>query len=132
MKKFIIVMGMVVCLFAVGAYAYFNSPRTDRNQYVVKDTTLDDVLGTSTENKKLKEGSSNQNRTTFAAPFLDSSSKTFQGKFDEIKKEAEKVDIAEVASSSPQVQKILNDLKTLENAPKDQVKQSCQQICNSL
>ncbi|MCL5438406.1 MAG: hypothetical protein M1268_00270 [Patescibacteria group bacterium] len=49
-----------------------------------------------------------------------------------IREEVNKIDVVEIASSSPQVQKVLNDLKTLGNYPKDQAKDYCQKICNSL
>jgi hypothetical protein len=54
-----------------------------------------------------------------------------QQKIEEIKTEAGSIDIAEIASSSPQVQKILNDIKSLENYPGDQAKNMCEKICNS-
>ncbi len=57
---------------------------------------------------------------------------TVQDKIEEIKTEASNIDIVEVASSSPQVQKIINDIKALENYPKDQAKSMCEKICDSL
>jgi hypothetical protein len=35
----------------------------------------------------------------------------------------------EVASSSPQVQKILNDIKALQQYPANQIKDLCRKIC---
>lgn len=57
---------------------------------------------------------------------------TIQEKIDEIKTDASSIDVVEIASSSPQVQKIINDIKSLENYPKDQVKGMCEKICDSL
>jgi hypothetical protein len=57
--------------------------------------------------------------------------KAVQQKIDEIKTEASSIDIVEIASSSPQVQKIISDLKSLENYPADQAKSMCEKICNS-
>jgi hypothetical protein len=48
-----------------------------------------------------------------------------------LKSEAQNVDLVEIASSSPQVQKVINDLKALQDYPKNQVKATCEQICNS-
>jgi hypothetical protein len=50
-------------------------------------------------------------------------------KIENIKKEVSGLDILEVASSSPQVQKILNDIKSLEQYPTNQVKEICRKIC---
>jgi len=57
---------------------------------------------------------------------------TIQGKIEEIKTEASNIDVVEIASSSPQVQKIINDIKSLEDYPKDQAKSMCEKICDSL
>jgi hypothetical protein len=54
-----------------------------------------------------------------------------QDQLDNLKTEAQSVNLVEIASSSPQVQKVINDLKALQNYPKNQVKTTCQQICNS-
>lgn len=133
MNKFILA-GMVVIVVAAGVlgYTYFKNPQKSRNQYVVKEATLEDVLGTTTKKSSADDNSDSDNKSSIAVPLLNTSSQTVQTKIEELKKEAAKVDVQEIASSSPQVQKVLNDLKALENAPKNQAKQTCQQICNSL
>ncbi|MEK7551597.1 MAG: hypothetical protein AAB532_03275 [Patescibacteria group bacterium] len=52
--------------------------------------------------------------------------------FNNLKTQAESLDIAEIATSSPQVQKIINDLKTLQDLPKSQLKNTCEKICSGL
>jgi len=54
-----------------------------------------------------------------------------QNQLDNLKAEAQNVDLTEIASSSPQMQKVVNDLKALQDYPKNQVKATCEQICNS-
>jgi len=49
-----------------------------------------------------------------------------------IKKQAENINVEEIASSSPQIQNLINDLKTLQNLPKDKVKEACYNICKGL
>ncbi len=49
-----------------------------------------------------------------------------------LQKEASNINITDIATSSPQVQKVINDLKSLQDLPKNQAKDYCQQICNSL
>lgn len=52
-------------------------------------------------------------------------------KVENIKREISNLSFTEVASSSPQMQKILKDIQNLENLPKNQAKEACQKICNS-
>jgi len=54
-----------------------------------------------------------------------------QDQLNNLKAEAQNVNLVEIASSSPQVQKVINDLKALQNYPRDQVKTTCEQICNN-
>lgn len=55
-----------------------------------------------------------------------------QEKVNSIKEEAARIDIIEIASSSPQVQKVINDLKELEKYPSSQAKSMCNNICDQL
>lgn len=48
-----------------------------------------------------------------------------------IKKEISNLSFTEIASSSPQVQKILKDVENLEKLPRNQAKEACQKICDS-
>lgn len=50
-------------------------------------------------------------------------------KIEGLKQEAASLNIAEIASSSPQLQKIINDIKSLEQYPANQAKEICKQIC---
>ncbi len=58
--------------------------------------------------------------------------KTVQGKLDEIKKEITDLNASDLASSSPQVQKVLSDLKSLQKYPQTQAKDVCEKICGGL
>lgn len=55
-----------------------------------------------------------------------------QNNLNNIKFEAENLNVAEIASSSPQVQKVLNDLKSLKDVPKNQLKDVCEKVCGRL
>ena len=50
-------------------------------------------------------------------------------KIDNLKQQVSGLDVADIASSSPQVQKILNDIKSLEQYPTNQIKDICRKIC---
>jgi len=51
-------------------------------------------------------------------------------KIKSLKQEVSLLNIAEIASSSPQVQKIINDIKSLEQYPTNQAKEICRKICD--
>lgn len=57
---------------------------------------------------------------------------SFSDNINSIKSQAESINVAEIASSSPQVQKVINDLKGLKDLPKNQIKSACERICNGL
>ena len=57
---------------------------------------------------------------------------TIQNQIDNLKTEAANINVADVATSSPQVQKVITDLKNLQNYPSTQLKSACMQICNGL
>lgn len=50
-------------------------------------------------------------------------------KINSLKQEVSGLNILEIASSSPQMQKILNDIKSLEQYPTNQAKEICKKIC---
>jgi len=50
-------------------------------------------------------------------------------KIDNLKQQVSNLNVSDIASSSPQVQKILNDIKALEQYPTNQLKEICRKIC---
>lgn len=50
-------------------------------------------------------------------------------KIESLKQEVKGLNVVEIASSSPQLQKIINDIKALEQYPTNQAKELCRQIC---
>ncbi|MBI2028280.1 MAG: hypothetical protein HYT07_01595 [Candidatus Levybacteria bacterium] len=58
--------------------------------------------------------------------------KALKEKIDELKKEASKIDVEEIASSSPQIQKLIKDLNSLKEYPTNQAKEICQKVCSGL
>jgi predicted RNA-binding protein with EMAP domain len=42
------------------------------------------------------------------------------------------LDPEEVASSSPQIQKVLNDIQGIKNLPADQARNTCMKICSGI
>lgn len=56
--------------------------------------------------------------------------KAVKEKIESLKQEVSSLNIMEVASSSPQIQKIINDIKSLEQYPTNQARELCKQICS--
>ncbi len=74
----------------------------------------------------------NQNVKGAAIQPAPSIQKGIQDQISNLKNEAQNINVVDIASSSPQVQKVINDLKAIKNYPKNQLKDTCQQICNGL
>ena len=70
--------------------------------------------------------------STQALPALPDVRQNIQNQIENIKNEAQNINVVDVATSSPQVQKVINDLKAIQNYPKNQLRQTCEQICNGL
>ncbi len=116
-KKRIFAAVFLVILLAVGGY--FLKTKALGSKFFSSSDFLKSVKGTSVEGEnKVQEKSLN----------LDVQ-KAVKEKIDNLKQEVFSLDIAEIASSSPQVQKILNDIKSLEQYPTNQVKEICRKIC---
>lgn len=57
---------------------------------------------------------------------------TLGKQIESIKKEAGNINLEEIASSSAQIQKIINDVKSLQDIPKNEAKDACFKICSGL
>lgn len=55
-----------------------------------------------------------------------------QNKLEDIKEQVTNINVLEIASSSPQIQKVLNDIKSLESYPRNQAKEMCKKICDGI
>lgn len=64
--------------------------------------------------------------------YIGSPKQALSEKIEAIKKEVNNLDVVEVASSSPQVQKVISDIKALEQYPQSQAKEACRKICETL
>ncbi|OGH18022.1 MAG: hypothetical protein A3F31_03745 [Candidatus Levybacteria bacterium RIFCSPHIGHO2_12_FULL_38_12] len=85
------------------------------------------VIGASTQKENNSPSTSQDTKPPFSLP----SKNELGEKLDTIKKQVQSLSISEIASSSPHVQKVLQDIKALEEYPHNQVKDMCQKICSS-
>jgi len=58
--------------------------------------------------------------------------KNIQNQIENLKNEAQDINVVDIATSSPQVQKVINDLKAIQDYPKSQLKATCEKICSGL
>lgn len=56
----------------------------------------------------------------------------FEDRLESVKDQVENLRAEDVVENSPQIEKIIEDLQSLQGLPKRQVKQTCQAICDSL
>src|SRR3989344_7457163 len=68
----------------------------------------------------------NQNREVLGA------TQRVRERIEEIQENVTNLNVVDVATSSPQIQKVISDIKALENLPRDQAKNACEQICEGL
>lgn len=67
-----------------------------------------------------------------STPKILPNAQDLQKKIEELTKQVKSLSVSDVASSSPQVQKVLDDLKSLENLPSSKAREACENICRKL
>lgn len=78
------------------------------------------------------QGASTQETPIPAPVSSDSLQRTVQTGLNNLKNEVNNINVVEIATSTPAVQKVITDIKNLQNLPQSQAKQVCLQICNGL
>jgi hypothetical protein len=86
------------------------------------------VLG---ENLSSKNVTSVKGVSVSTLPLPDIKS-NIQNNINNLKAEAQNINVVDIATSSPQVQKVINDLKAIQDYPKNQLRQTCEKICSGL
>lgn len=112
-KKRIFTALFLVILLAAGVYIF-------KSRFLGLESSPSDpksVKGVSVKDKENKEDIATDIK------------EAVKGKINSLKQEVSSLNIMEIASSSPQIQKIINDIKVLEQYPTNQAKEICRQIC---
>lgn len=131
-KKIILAIVVMILLVVVGYFSVTKIFTLDINNFFQKPSTkqsLSVVQGASTKNRETAKQSQKEN---LFLPLVNTLQTDASQKLESIKEEANKLNLEEVASSSPQMQKVINDIKSLQNYPKDQAKEMCQKICDGI
>ena len=116
-KKKIIVFVIFLLILLVGLY---------KLKAVVLDQNSQPVSKNQTSFKKDVKSASIDNSGA------QSIKKSVQDEVSKLKSEAQNINVVDIATSSPQVQKVINDLKALQEFPNNQLKQTCEKICSGL
>lgn len=134
-KKKIALAVLLLFLFVGSAYAAKKYILGDSFGSVQKPVVRSggEVAGVSTASTESESKKSTENNKQ--PPFSFSSSviqDAVSEKFSSLKNQVSNISVDEIASASPQVKKILNDLKALQDYPKNQAKEFCENMCKSL
>ncbi len=111
-----IIFGIFICIFVVAMF------------FEVKNRFFPNVsiLGTSTVRK-----STPVEKPSVKPPNFNIASGV-GSKISEIKQNISGLDAKEIASSSPQIQKVLHDIQGIRDLPANQAKEMCLKICSGI
>lgn len=123
-KKRVVLTILVFLLLVAGAYAV--------KTYVLGSNDSNLSPGSNSNSRDNVKGASVTPTPTITLPSMQSIGQGALGNINNIKDEINKINVQELATSSPQVQKILNDIKSLPSVPGQQAKDICLKVCNGL
>lgn len=129
-KKIFIVLLVTSILIVLAGYA-------TKKIILSKDANSVSLKFTNNQPKSQVEGASTKEEpnpidNSGIKSVLSLPANEVQKRLDFIRQEISKIDVVEIASSSPQVQKVIKDIQSLEQYPRDQAKEICQKMCSSL
>lgn len=90
------------------------------------------VKGSNTEKEEIEEITPTSKSILPSNLSSDVIQEEIQKKIEVITKQVSTLSPQEMASSSPQVKKILKDIEALKEYPKNQAKEACLQVCSNL
>lgn len=132
-KKRIVIGLLVLTTLLVGTVGV--------KKYILKDKSVlstlsfpkigTKVAGVSTKN----EPSSSQELSkdqSLQFPVSSTLQTNMEQKLADFKKEVSSLNVSDLASSSPQIKKVIEDIQALQQLPKNQAKEACYNICRGL
>lgn len=113
----------IVFIFSIIVGGYYIRQEYFPTQNAIEENPYEEVKGVQTEKEEeyFAEQYSVKNITSGVQKNLES-----------LSQQVNTLSPQEIATSSPQVQKVLQDIKNLEKYPKNQAKEMCINICNGL
>ncbi|MEK7517556.1 MAG: hypothetical protein AAB583_03320 [Patescibacteria group bacterium] len=120
-KKRIFIAFFLIILFGIGVYFYKTEILGEKISFFTRKAS----------EKPSESSKSVRGANVKEVPSIDIQ-KVLKEKIEELKLEASKIDVAEIASSSPQIQKLIKDIGSFRDYPANQAKEICQKICGNL
>ena len=117
-KKRIIIAIILLMFLGVGAYFFKTKILSSESPKSVKGVSVEEEKSSSADEAKID--------------IQKAVKDTVKEKLEELKKEASKIDVSEIASSSPQIQKLIKDLSSIRDYPANQAKEICEKVCGNL
>lgn len=124
-KKRVVIVLLTIILLGFGVKTFVFD--ANKSEEVISKKFLKSVKGIGT-GEKLSSQDKSKNPSFPQNLNLE---KSLQQRLEGLKQEVQNLDVLDIASSSPQVQKVLRDLKELEQYPRSQAQELCQRICSS-
>lgn len=125
-KKIFITLLIIVLLVGFGIKTFVLSKNKDFFAMHAVPTFLKSVMGVNTKKDKVKGESTKKNTSSLPIQAV------IKEKLNTLKKEVNNLNVTDIATSSPQIQKIINDLNSLRQYPVNEAKEICQKICGGL
>lgn len=115
-----IILGLGILLLVISGLTAFKILVLDKNQDSSQGLLKKTTTSVKGESANISENPVSGLKTNIA------------DQINTIKQEASNINLTEIATSSPQVQKVLEDIKGIQNLPRNQAKSFCEQVCNGL
>lgn len=133
-KKIIIGIVSLVTVVA-GAYGVkkFIIDKNIHNNPSMQQSVRGEKTSDGSQDETLPQTGSNKSDNppaSFSAP--SQIKNTVEQRIQSIREEITRLSVTEVASSSPQIQKIIQDIQQVEQYPSNQAKNVCQKICDGI
>lgn len=114
-----IFVGLIILAFLIGAgYYLLKNSLTEKNRLKF----FGGVKGVVTKNE--------QPPLSLTGP--SNLRNDLQQKLDLVKKQVNNLNVEDLASSSPQIKKVIEDLQSLQQLPRNQAKEACYNFCKGL
>lgn len=129
-----IIIGVAVTVgVAAGGYGvkhyYFDKQPA---QNITRPSVSTQFVESASTDQNSNQDTSTGQTSSYSLPSVKSIQTDISQKIKTLTQQVSSLNAAEIASSSPQVQKVLNDIKSLEQYPSNQAKDMCEQICSKL
>lgn len=118
-----ILLGLIFLFIAVAGLTAFKALVLDKNQNYPQNF----VKKTATAVKGANTSVNTPNNGAISGLKIN-----IQDQINAIKEEASNINLTDIATSSPQVQKVIDDIKSIQNLPRSQAKSFCEQVCSGL